>query len=178
MLTKLNTVKARGMVLIGLRMARLIGAVTLALVAVLGLGRPAIAATIELPAGVGCSFALNIDIVGGTQVNKEFVDKNGNIVRTLSAGKGSALTFTNAETGATLSLQPNGSVSHTTINPDGTSTVANTGHNVIILFPTDVPAGPSTTLYVGRVVYTVDLNGVFTLQQVSGKQTDICAALS
>jgi len=29
------------------------------------------------------------------------------------------------------------------------------GHNVLILFPSDVPAGPSTTLYVGRVVFTV-----------------------
>jgi len=41
----------------------------------------------------------------------------------------------------------------------------------------DVPAGPSTTLYVGRVVFTVDTSGVFTLQSVSGKSTDICAAL-
>ncbi|MFN8490788.1 MAG: hypothetical protein U0350_24565 [Caldilineaceae bacterium] len=49
---------------------------------------------------------------------------------------------------------------------------------MIILFPTDVPAGPSTTQYVGQVVYTVDAAGVFTLQQVSGQTTDICAALS
>ena len=48
---------------------------------------------------------------------------------------------------------------------------------MLILFPTDVPAGPSTTLHVGRVVYTIDTNGVFTVQRVSGTSTDICAAL-
>jgi hypothetical protein len=165
--------------MIGLRIARFTVAVTLTLVAVLGLGRPAIAdGTILFPAGIACNFELNVAFSGGNQVYKEFRDKNGNLVRTLSAGKGSALTFTNTATGATLSLKPNGSVTHTTINPDGSSTVVVTGHNVLIFFPTDVPAGPSTTMYVGRVVYTVDNNGVFTLQTTSGKATDICAALS
>jgi hypothetical protein len=57
-------------------------------------------------------------------------------------------------------------------------TVDALGYNVIILFPTDFPAGPSTTLYVGRVVYTVDAAGVFRIQTHSGPTTDICAALS
>lgn len=149
------------------------------IVAVLGAPRPALAdGTLVLPAGVACSFELQVDIVGGTQVSREFVDKNGNTVRSLSAGKGSALTFTHTGTGATLSLQSNGSVTHVTYNPDGTRTEVLTGHNILILFPSDVPAGPSTTLYVGRVVYTVDTAEVFTLQEVSGASTDICAALS
>ncbi len=63
-------------------------------------------------------------------------------------------------------------------NPDGSSTVVATGNTVIILFPTDVPAGPSTTLYVGRVVYTNDGQNNFVLQDHSGQTTDICAALS
>ena len=156
-------------------------ALILTLATVLGSGSPATAAdstTIELPAGLACDFGLSVEIRGGNQVMKEFVDKNGNVVRMLSAGKGSALSFTNLSTGATFSLKANGSVTHTTVNPDGSSTVATTGHNVIVLFPTDVPAGPSTTLYVGRVVFTVDSSGVFTVQQVSGQTTDICAVLS
>ena len=64
------------------------------------------------------------------------------------------------------------------INADGSQTVTLSGHNVLFLFPTDVPAGPSTTLYVGRVVFTVDVNGVFTLVSTAGTATDICAALS
>ena len=158
-------------------------ALILTLAVVLGSGSPATAAdppdaVFVLPAGVACNdFDLRVEI-RGIQVVKEFTDKNGNIVRTLSAGKGSALLFTNLSTDATVSLKANGSVTHTTFNPDGSSTVALTGHNVLILFPTDVPAGPSTTLHVGRVVYTVDTSQVFTVQQVSGKTTDICAALS
>jgi len=136
-------------------------------------------AEIELPAGTACpDFSLRIEIRGDEQVVKEFTDKNGNVVRTLMAGKGQALSFINLSSGATFSLKANGAVTHTRFNPDGSSTVSITGHHVLILFPSDVPAGPSTTLHVGRVVYTVDTNGVFTVQKVSGKKTDICAILS
>jgi hypothetical protein len=144
--------------------------------AVLGSGNPAIADTIDLPAGTACEFPLSIEVSGGNLVVKEFVDKNGNIVRTLTAGKGFTLVFTNLDTGVTFSLESNGSVICTTVNPDGSKTVASTGHTVLILFPTDVPAGPSTTLYVGRIVYT-DSNGVFTLLEDDGQSTDICATL-
>jgi hypothetical protein len=63
-------------------------------------------------------------------------------------------------------------------NPCGTQTVVTTGHNVLILFPTDVPAGPSTTLYAGRVVFMIDKSGIFALESTRGMSTDICAALS
>ncbi|WP_064603709.1 hypothetical protein [Photobacterium sp. J15] len=135
---------------------------------------------IELPAGIACpDFGLGIDITPSDhRVEKEFTDKNGNVVRLLSAGKGADLTFTNMYSGTELSLMANGSVAHTKVNPDGTSTVALTGHNVLIFFPTDEPPGPWTRLYVGRVVFTVDVDGTFTLVKESGKITDICAVLS
>jgi hypothetical protein len=155
----------------------------LTLAILLGFAQPVVAAappdgSIYLPAGTACGFDLQIDYWGAPQVYKEFVDKNGNVVRTLLAGKGSKLLFTDLSTGATFSTKANGAVQQTTINPDGTYTVTMLGHNILILFPTDVPAGPSTTLYVGRVVFTVDTSFTYTLQQVDGKQTDICAALS
>jgi len=161
-------------------------ALLLTVAAVLGSGSPATAADppdqiIDLPAGIACDdFDLRVEIRGGTQVFKAFTDKNGNVVRMLSAGKGSALLFINLSTDATFAVQPNGSVTHTTVNPDGSTTVADTGHNVVILFPTDVPPGPSTTQYVGRLVYTVSPppDAVFTVQSFSGQTTDICAALS
>jgi hypothetical protein len=132
-----------------------------------------------LPAGVACNdFDLLVEGTGDNRVMRQFTDQGGNVVRILAAGKGFDLTFTNQNTGETVELPSNGSVMQTTINDDGTTTVVNTGHNVLILFPTDVPAGPSTTLYVGRLVYTVDTNGVFTLQSTSGPTTDICALLS
>jgi len=133
----------------------------------------AAAFTIVFPAGYACEFALGVDISGGNSHMKEF--KNGRII---IAGTGSALTFTNLATTDTFSLNSNGFSEHLTTNPDGTQTVVTTGHNVIILFPTDTPPGPSTTLYVGRVVYTVDTLGNYYLQGSSGNNADICAALS
>jgi hypothetical protein len=49
---------------------------------------------------------------------------------------------------------------------------------VLILIPTDFPAGPSTTFYVGSVVTRVDAGGNFTLLSHSGTTKDICAALA
>jgi hypothetical protein len=99
-------------------------------------------------------------------------------VRVFQLGTGPSLTFTNVATGRSIRLPSNGFTQQTTIHPDGTQTVVSTGHNVLILFPTDVPSGPSTTLIVGRFVYDVDTKGVFTRRQVSGRTTDICAAIT
>jgi hypothetical protein len=63
-------------------------------------------------------------------------------------------------------------------NPDGSSTYTTTGHNVLILSPTDITVGPSTTLYVGRVVFTVDTANRFEVTLVSGRSVDICSALA
>ena len=134
---------------------------------------------VVIPAGEACDFELAIDIAGGDQrVERTFVDAAGNPVRLLSAGVGSQLTFTNLSTDATTALRANGAVTRTVYNPDGSQTVTTTGHNVLILFPSDVPEGPSTTLHVGRVVFTIDTQGVFTVESTSGTATDICAALS
>jgi hypothetical protein len=141
-------------------------------------GQPASAAPpdsdITLPAGLACNdFDLRLQSTDSNTHTKTF--KNG---RTIAAGRGAVLTFTNLTTNESLTIQSHGSVSKTTPNEDGTTTVQATGHNVIILFPTDVPAGPSTILYVGRIVYTVSANNDFVVQNTSGKQTDICAQLA
>jgi uncharacterized membrane protein len=134
---------------------------------------------LEFPAGTACTFGVAVDGAGGDQrVTRTFVDSNGNAVRILSAGRGSQLTFTNLSSNATIALPASGAVMNTVVNADGLQTVTLTGNNVLIMFPSDVPAGPSTTLYVGRVVYTVDAGGVFTLVSTSGRATDLCAALS
>jgi hypothetical protein len=149
----------------------------------LGLPSPAAAETnpdFVLPLGVACAdFALGLSTKGGNQVYREFIDRNGNVVRWLSAGKGNVQTFTNMATGAELTIKTGGSVTHVTNNADGTQTWTSTGHNVWILFPSDVPAGPSTTLYLGKVVFLVDPSTFFSqLQTASAQAVDICAALA
>ncbi len=134
--------------------------------------------TFCLPAGQACpDFPLSLLVTGGNLITREFTDQEGEVVRVLQAGDGFDLTFTNVSTGKQLTVSTHGSVSRTTLNPDGTATVESTGHNLIILFPTDDPPGPSTILYTGRIVYTVAPGDVFTVQSVSGKQRDICAEL-
>jgi hypothetical protein len=85
----------------GSRIRYVLAAVTVAL---LGFGNLACAAdfTLDFPAGLACAFELRIDGSGGNQVYREFLDRNGNLVRSLSAGTGSALTFTNVGTSAAL----------------------------------------------------------------------------
>ena len=169
------------------RIVQLICVVASMLIVALGAARPSLAEKVpcppqpdfDLPSGEACDFPLFIHSEGGeNRVCRNFYDKNGKLVRVLSAGKGYALTFKNVDTGTTLTTPANGSNSHTTYNADGSTTTAATGHNVIILFPSDFPPGPSTVLYRGKVVYTVDPTGVWTLTKVTGNSTDICAALS
>ena len=138
------------------------------------------ATTVEVfPAGVACAgFDLRVEMTGGRIHTTSFTDRSGVVVRQIMAGTGPALTFSNLATGVTYSTPSNGSVMHIAVNPDGTKTYRMTGHNILIMYPTDVPAGPSTTLYVGRVGFTVDTNAVFTVTSVAERSVDICAALS
>jgi hypothetical protein len=139
----------------------------------------AAADSVTFPPGLVCDFGLSFDAGADTRSQHEFRDADGTLVRLLQAGRGTALTLTNDATGATLSLPANGATWNIVNHPDGTSTYTTMGHLVLFMFPTDVPAGPSTTLYVGRVVFDVDNNtGVFTLKETRGTATDLCAALS
>lgn len=159
----------------------------LAAAALVAPAQPALAAEpFILPAGVGCQdFNLGILATGGKLHTKELVDRNGNVVRIITAGKGVLLTYTNYGSdpeapvaGESITFRTDGSVSNTVVNKDGSLTFTATGHNGIIMFPTDVPAGPSTTQYLGRVVYTISTEGVWTLVSSSGTATDVCAALA
>jgi hypothetical protein len=142
-------------------------------------GSASAAYTMDFPAGVACDFALSIDVGdGGPQHYQQITDEEGNVLWWLSAGRGNPLTFTNVDSGATLSLDATGATWKTVNYPDGSFTQTLIGQNLLILFPTDVPAGPSTTLHVGRVVVDSDPFYNFTVRTVSGTATDICAALS
>lgn len=163
---------------------RRVGATALVAAALVAVASPAPALAappydVVIDAGQACAdfdLGLNFESEPNT-IYREFTDRSGNVVRTLTAGKGYDLTLANASTGVEVALKGNGTVTRTTLNADGTETVVLTGHNVLILFPTDIPAGPTTTLYVGRVVYEVNTDDVFTLIGTAGESRDICAEL-
>lgn len=167
---------------------RLVPATILAAALMLTAAQPAFAdEPLILPAGLACpDFNLGVSSSGGNLHTQEFRDRDGNLVRIITAGKGVLLTYTNygpdpanPVAGTSVTIRTDGSVFNTTYNPDGTQTVSATGHNGLIMFPTDIPAGPTTTQYIGRIVYTVDPEtGVFTLVSTAGSQRDICAELA
>ena len=121
---------------------------------------------------------LQINLTGGPQVDKTFEAPDGTR-RVLNAGTGFDLVFTNLDdpNHPTLTLAGNGAVRWISEEAGGSQRHTLTGHNIVIYFPTDNPAGPSTTLVVGREVIDVDPAGNFTRLSQTGKTTDICAAL-
>lgn len=129
-------------------------------------------------AGVACAFPLGVTYGdGGPSKFKELTDGHGNVVGWLWGGRGNALTYTNVDTGATFSSRANGFNWKSAVHEDGSSTLRMMGHSVLIMFPTDVPAGPSTTLYTGQVVSHWAADGTTTVVKESGLQLDICAEL-
>ena len=126
--------------------------------------------------GRACAFALRVDGTGGHSIQQTFTNKDGT-VRVLTTGTGSERHY-NDMTGATVWLRSNGAVTRTTTMADGSTLDVLTGHNVLFLYPTDIPAGPSTTLYTGRVVFTATPNNDFTLLATQGTSRDLCAELT
>jgi hypothetical protein len=164
------------------RFRRLATATVLALAALIVAAQLASAQEhdVVLPAGVGCDFKLALDNIEGPPLRREFTDRNGNTVR-LFAGKSGAVTYTNltADPDKSVSFQSRGTrLRETTDATTGTVLLEYSGHVGLVLFPTDVPAGPSTTQISGSLVATVDSSGVFTVQKVQGQQIDICATLA
>lgn len=135
--------------------------------------------TYDLPMGLGCpSFDLRIEgFIPDSRVFRTFHDKSGNPVRMFAGGKGNVLTLTNLNTGTAMTLRTGGSVERTRLNSDGSSIYTALGHSVVTLFPTDTPAGPSTKLYLGKVVFSIDANYTFVMLSSAGKELDLCAAL-
>lgn len=139
--------------------------------------RPADPEVTDYPAGVACTFPLRVSSSAGLVREHQFVDRSG-ADRSITVTTGIAYTNTNLSNGKSLTIDARGSVLRTTVK-DGIATVTATGQTGIILFPTDVPAGPSTTVYRGRLVFTIDLaTGVFTIVSSTGTSLDVCAALS
>ncbi|MCX2748840.1 hypothetical protein OOZ51_13605 [Arthrobacter sp. MI7-26] len=129
----------------------------------------------KIPAGQGCSFA--IDIKGTNGQITEVTLKNGSI---FNVGKGVLLTYTNLSNGKTYTVNTSGSVNRFIQNANGTVTLEATGHNGFIFFPTDA-TGPRVTQYTGRIVVTLDslvTQNALSVNATSGQAVDVCAAIS
>ncbi|MDI3329955.1 MAG: hypothetical protein QJR09_04360 [Micrococcus sp.] len=134
----------------------------------------------SVAAGEACDFKLEVSGTGAKARVKTF--RNGSQI---ISGKGFLATYTNVDTGESLTFETKGGAERTSApDADNVVTVTATGSNGLILFSTDmseVPGvdAPSAIQYTGRIVYTIDLDtGLFTLVSASGRQRDLCAELS
>jgi hypothetical protein len=129
-------------------------------------------------AGELCEFAVRTESGGGVFVERESIDKDGNAVYALR-GVHNTFEITNRENGRTFTLQGKGFSYKAITTPDGTVTIYGSGHILYYLLPTDVPAGPSWFLFLGRVVTTeVGDPVVATVQETNGRTIDLCALVS
>jgi hypothetical protein len=138
----------------------------------------------EFPAGEVCAdFGVGLDFGEDSRAFRhEFTDTNGNVVRAILAGRAGSVTLTRLDskgddTEITLTVDAKGSAWNIVFNSDGSQTITTHGHLVFFIFPTDVPPGPASTLYIGRVVF----KQVGTFSEIlshTGTTTDLCAALS
>ncbi len=147
---------------------------------------PATAAElIFLPEGEACAdFDVTLEIGNDSKRNTRMFERHGKAVSLTTGAAESVIVSRVDDLGTVLqsvTVPSRGARTEITTNPDGSSTFVSTGNLLLVLFSTDAGGAglspTSTTLIAGRTVFTVDEEGVFTVESVRGKQTDICAAL-
>jgi hypothetical protein len=86
----------------------------------------AAAEPITFDAGIACDFALTLDSGTDTRSTHVLTDSDGN-QRVILAGRGTPVTLTNEDTGATLSFRANGSTWSIVTDAEGTTNLHHDG---------------------------------------------------
>jgi hypothetical protein len=133
--------------------------------------------TVPFEAGVACSFPLTIEGTNAKGISTEYTDKDGNLNVWLT-GKGYAFRYTNTTTGKSTTTKSQPAAQHTITYPDGSQRITTYGASLIVMFPTDIPAGPTTKYYNGVTDMTITAQGVGTLIDEDAYGIDICHVLS
>lgn len=129
------------------------------------------------PAGFACEFSLQSDTSQFEQTDRVISNPRGDVVHGIYYGYGD-ITFTNLSTGKSIVKNLGGAVLHDRYYNDGTILSTMTGEFMIVLYPTDTPAGPSTRIYNGRMNYRTDVDGNWIVLNFRGTSFDVCAALT
>jgi hypothetical protein len=121
-----------------------------------------------------CAFPVLGHIEGG-EINRTFFEKAGNVVKLLGVFPGQTSTWTNLDTGKSITLSDAGSF-HARFEPDGSGTAWFTGHGPIPNFVT----GQRGLWYLdgGQITLTGDAAGNLTLVDVRGNLVDLCTRLA
>ena len=141
------------------------------------------------PDGEACiGFDVGLDFGQTNRTSRTFEDKDGNTV-VLTTGRAESVVVTNDRTKESVTAPARGVRTRATTDDNGTADPADdittfevTGNLLLVLFSTDIGGAglppSSTTLIAGRTVFTVDAQGIYIVQSVSGSTTDICEVLA
>jgi hypothetical protein len=134
-------------------------------------------ATIPFPAGYACVFPLTLEQWDNKTQTRDFTDRQGN-KHSVSSGKGHDFRMTNTANGKSTTQKAQNFEQDIVTYSNGSQWYSTNGAILIIMFPTDVPAGPSTTYYYGETELYIAVDGVGTLKPPRTYARDICAELS
>jgi hypothetical protein len=122
-----------------------------------------------------CAFPV-LGHVEGSEIITTFTDRAGNPVKQIGVFPGNTLTFTNLDTGESITVVATGSF-HVQAEPDGSVTVMVTGHGPFV--PNPITGEPGIWyLNGGRVVATFDAEGNMTSVDATGNLVNLCALLA
>jgi len=104
-------------------------------------------------------------------------NQNGDVARIHNQVGASIWVITNLDSGASHTLRLPAGNGTITFAPDGTIAVKITGGAIGFNSPADTPPGPFSLTNVGHLLFVIAPDSTGTLQ-ISGKATDLCAAVS
>ena len=121
-----------------------------------------------------CAFAALLHIEG-REIDTTFSDKAGDTVKLLGVFPGQTSTWTNLDSGKSITLVDSGSF-HAQARRDGSATIAITGHGPI---NSEIVGEPGLWyLAGGRVLLTIDADGNLTSVEVTGNLVNLCTRLA
>ena len=121
-----------------------------------------------------CGFPV-LSHVEGDEINRGFFDKDGNLVRILGVFPCQTSTWTNLDTGKSITVSDAGAF-HGWFEPDGSRRALITGHGPIPNFIIGQPG--IWYLDGGQIALTGDAEGNVTSVDVKGNLVDLCTRLA
>jgi hypothetical protein len=121
-----------------------------------------------------CGFPILLHIEGA-EINWDFFDKDGNLAKRMGVFPGQTSTWTNLDTGESITLSDAG-LYQLRLEPDGSGSVSITGHGYI---PNDATGEPGIWyLNGGHVAARFDADGNATSIKISGNLINLCTLLA
>jgi hypothetical protein len=121
-----------------------------------------------------CAFPV-LGHIEGIEIIKTWIDDAGNPVKQIATFPGNTLTFTNLDTGTSVTVAGTGS-SQLRAERDGSVSARAMGHGPF--FPNPITGEPGIWYLSGQGKATIDSQGNVTSAKLAGKLVDLCPSLA